>query len=282
MINMPIKFLILLLCFFLLQSCNAIKPKKVDTRETPINAAERARKNINEGKGASLGGLLGRTGKTSYEFSTSNPMWRASLEILDFVPLATVDYGGGVIITDWYSDDLNSNETIKIIVNFLSNEIRADGLKIKVYKKKCNQNQICQTQLLSTTIDNEIKLDIQHYKASSGTEYFISFETTKYLIGFLRLRLNDNNQLEQLEILKDCALIRELHVYSNLNNVGNHILNSYQHKGFGTKLIETAEQIAINNGYKKMAIISGTGVRNYYRKFGYELQETFMIKKMIP
>ena len=130
--------------------------------------------------------------------------------------------------------------------------------------------------------DNEIKLDIQHYKASSGTEYFISFETTKYLIGFLRLRLNDNNQLEQLEILKDCALIRELHVYSNLNNVGNHILNSYQHKGFGTKLIETAEEIAINNGYKKMAIISGTGVRNYYRKFGYELQETFMIKKMIP
>ena len=62
-------------------------------------------------------------------------MWRASLEILDFVPLATVDYSGGVIITDWYSDDLNSDETIKIIVNFLSNEIRADGLKIKLYKK---------------------------------------------------------------------------------------------------------------------------------------------------
>ena len=87
-------------------------------------------------------------------------MWRASLEILDFVPLATVDYSGGVIITDWYSDDLNSDETIKIIVNFLSNEIRADGLKIKLYKKKCNQNQICKTQLLSSKINNEIKLAI--------------------------------------------------------------------------------------------------------------------------
>ena len=97
-------------------------------------------------------------------------MWRASLEILDFVPLATVDYGGGVIITDWYSDDLNSNETIKIIVNFLSNEIRADGLKIKVYKKKCNQNQICQTQLLSTKIDNEIKLAILKKAAQIKTQ----------------------------------------------------------------------------------------------------------------
>ena len=61
-------------------------------------------------------------------------MWRAALEILDFVPLSTADYGGGIIITDWYSDDLDSNESIKIMINFLSNEIRADGLKIKVYK----------------------------------------------------------------------------------------------------------------------------------------------------
>jgi len=83
-----------------------------------------------------------------------------------------------------------------------------------------------------------------------------------------------------LDVLKDCALIRELHIYSNLNNVGNNINGSMQHKGFGKKLIEEAEKIAINNGYYKIAIISGTGVRNYYRKFGYELIDTYMIKNL--
>ena len=128
---------------------------------------------------------------------------------------------------------------------------------------------------------NDIKLNIQHYRSSGGTEYFIEYKTTQYLIGFIRLRLNDNNVKEQLSILKECALIRELHVYSNLNNVGNNICNSYQHKGFGTKLLETAENIAINNGYRKMAIISGTGVRSYYRKFSYILTETYMIKELL-
>ena len=88
----------------LILSCNAIKPKKVDTRETPINAQERAKKNIREGKGTSLRDLVGGR-STNYEFSTSNPMWRASLEILDFLPFATVDYSGGMIITDWYSEN---------------------------------------------------------------------------------------------------------------------------------------------------------------------------------
>ena len=121
-------------------------------------------------------------------------MWRASLEILDFVPLATVDYSGGVIITDWYSDDLNSDETIKIIVNFLSNEIRADGLKIKLYKKKCNQNQICKTQLLSSKINNEIKLAILKKAAQ------IKAEDTKkkakdsdYKSSQLKIKLNRYN-----------------------------------------------------------------------------------------
>ena len=96
----------------------------------------------------------------SFEFASSNELWRASLDTLDFMSFSNVDYSGGLIITDWYSDNLNSDETIKIIVNFLSNEIRADGLKIKLYKKKCNQNQICETQLVSSNINNEIKLAI--------------------------------------------------------------------------------------------------------------------------
>jgi ELP3 family radical SAM enzyme/protein acetyltransferase len=126
---------------------------------------------------------------------------------------------------------------------------------------------------------DDVKLETIEYDASDGKEYFISYETDKYLIGFIRLRLNGENP-NVLPVLKDCALIRELHVYSNLNNVGNNCELSMQHKGYGKKLIENAEKIAIDNGFKKMAIISGTGVRNYYRKFGYYLEETYMIKNL--
>ncbi len=117
-----------------------------DTRKTPVNAQERARKNVEEGRGVSVGGILGR-GNTNYEFSSSNPMWRASLELLDFLPLSTVDYSGGVIVSDWYSDSAKSNESIKISLRFLSNEIRSDSLKIIVHKKKCSSSQSCTTTL---------------------------------------------------------------------------------------------------------------------------------------
>lgn len=123
----------------------------------------------------------------------------------------------------------------------------------------------------------DIKLNVIEYDASDGKEYFISYETEKYLIGFIRLRINSANP-NVLPVLKDAALIRELHVYSNLNNVGNNINESMQHKGFGRKLVEQAELIAKKNNYYKMAIISGTGVRNYYKKLGYNLEDTYMIK----
>jgi ELP3 family radical SAM enzyme/protein acetyltransferase len=132
---------------------------------------------------------------------------------------------------------------------------------------------------------DDINIDITTYPGSGGTEYFISFEAnvkeTKYLIGFIRLRLCDTvDKITQLPILHDSALIRELHVYSNLSNVGNNIESSYQHKGYGKRLIEEAEKIAKENGYSKIAIISGTGVRNYYRKLGYTLKDTYMCKEL--
>ena len=143
----------------LILSCNAIKPKKVDTRETPINAQERAKKNIEQGRGTSLKDIVGGRG-TTYEFSTSNPMWRASLEILDFLPFSTVDYSGGMIITDWYSEN-NSNDAIKITVRFLDNEIRSDSLKISVHKKECISNMNCRTNLLkNSAIGNELRTSI--------------------------------------------------------------------------------------------------------------------------
>ena len=127
--------------------------KKVDQRQMPDGADAKARKNIEEGKGVSIGGLMGNRGKgaTNYEFSTSNPMWRASLEILDFMPLTTVDYSGGMIISDWYSESAKSNESIKISVRFLANEVRSDSIKVIVHKKNCSSQQTCKTILLNNS-----------------------------------------------------------------------------------------------------------------------------------
>ena len=149
--------IIALISLFLYSCSGAFKPKKVDTRETPINANDRARKNVNEGRGTSLKNIMGGgLGSTNYEFSTSNPMWRASLEILDFLPLTTVDYSGGMIITDWYSEN-DSDESIKITVRFLANEVRSENLKIIVHKKTCIQNNSCKTLLLDNSkIGNEL------------------------------------------------------------------------------------------------------------------------------
>ena len=131
------------------------KPEKVKSN-APINAKERARQNVTEGRGISIAGALKR-GSTNYEFSTSNPLWRASLEIIDFIPLTTVDYSGGIIITDWYSDGQNFDESIKITLRFLSNEIRSDSIKIIVHNKKCRINENCKIN----EIDSNIKFELQ-------------------------------------------------------------------------------------------------------------------------
>ena len=153
-----------------------------------------------------------------------------------------------------------------------------EDMKINNWSCKCIR---CREVKGNKIDDENTKLEIMEYEASGGMEYYISFENGKYLIGFIRLRLNRNKELPILPILEDAALIRELHVYSALSNVGENDDYSLQHKGYGRRLIEKAEEIAISNGFHKMAIISGTGVRNYYRKFGYELKETYMIKELI-
>ena len=87
-------------------------------------------------------------------------MWRATLEILDFLPLANVDYSGGIITTDWYNESTASDESIKITIRFLTNEIRADGLKIIVHKKKCNVQQNCSVKKITSTLENELRVAI--------------------------------------------------------------------------------------------------------------------------
>ena len=153
------KILILFSIFVPLLLTNCNKDQRFDPNR-PLTAEEKRKKNIKEGKGATLGGLLNSARGTNYEFSSSNPMWRASLEILDFLPLTTVDYSGGVIITDWYSDNTDK-EQIKLTIRFLSNEISSSSLKIIVHNKKCDANQNCRIVLSkSNLIESELRSTI--------------------------------------------------------------------------------------------------------------------------
>ena len=93
---------------------------------------------------------------TTFEFSTSNVLWRATLKSLDFLPLSNADYSGGVIIYDWYSNN-SSNEQIKITVRFLSNELRSDSIEIISHKKTCDQNNKCITEKLNNNLSADIK-----------------------------------------------------------------------------------------------------------------------------
>ena len=155
------KFLALtIIAILALNSCKALEPKWVDTRNVPTDARERARKNVEEGRGVSLKGAFGGRGSTNYEFSTSNPLWRASLEIIDFMPLTTVDYSGGIIITDWYSDAASSNESIKITVRFLSNEVQSNSIKVIVHNKKCKTNQNCAVNEIDSSLQQELRQSI--------------------------------------------------------------------------------------------------------------------------
>ena len=152
MIMSKIKIPLIATLLTILLALTACAYEKVDQRTRPDGAQAKARKNIEEGRGASIGGLTRGIGRgTTYEFSSSNPMWRASLETLDFLPLTTVDYSGGVIITDWYSDNNSSKESIKISLRFLSNDIRSESLKVIVHQKICSANLNCRVVLLSNT-----------------------------------------------------------------------------------------------------------------------------------
>ena len=146
------RIFIFILFTVLLNSCGFFK--YTDQRGLPSSGIERARKNVEEGKGIGIKGLVGKGG-TNYEFSTSNPLWRASLETLDFLPLTTVDYSGGIIITDWYADKTNEDE-IKITIRFLNNEVSSDSIKVIVHKKKCNFEKNCKINEIDSLIKSEL------------------------------------------------------------------------------------------------------------------------------
>ena len=154
-------YILILILIPVLNSCSARSGKiwdPADARKVDPNADVRARQAIEEGRAPSLSGIYrGKNKGGASVFASENAMWRATLEILDFLPLANVDYSGGLIITDWYGDDTTINESIKITVRFLTNEIRADGLIIIVHKKICNKQGICRVKKISSKLEKEIK-----------------------------------------------------------------------------------------------------------------------------
>ena len=145
-----------LLCIFFLNSCGIYK--KTDARKIPTNANDRVKKNIEEGRGFRLG-TLGKKSGGDFQFASSNPLWRATLEKLDFAQLNNVDYAGGIIVTDWFSDD-NSNQQIKITIRFLTNEIRSDAVQVLIHKKICDKQNNCKINKIDNTLNAEIKFAI--------------------------------------------------------------------------------------------------------------------------
>ena len=163
-------FLSTIIIFSFLYSCGLYAPS--DARKVSPNSKERVKKNLEEGKGMSIGKMMkGGSGGTNYQFASSNPMWRATLEILDFLPLANVDYSGGIITTDWYNEGTSLDESIKITVRFLTNEIRSDGLRIIVHKKRCNIQQKCTVKKITSTLEHELQVAILKKAALFEKEY---------------------------------------------------------------------------------------------------------------
>ena len=150
-------FALYLFIFQALISCGIYKP--VDAKKYPPQPELRVKNNIEEGRGFRLMTGFGNEKGGKFEFANANPLWRASLDIIDFMPLLSVDYGGGIIITDWYGEE-NENDQIKITIQFLSNEVRSDALNIKVFKKKCISLSNCKVIQSQSDINQELRVAI--------------------------------------------------------------------------------------------------------------------------
>ena len=152
---MKLRILNLLIIFLFIYSCGGKIPG-ADARKIPPRAEDRVKKNIEEGRGFRLGTLGGGNKSGEFDFASSNELWRASLDTLEFMPLALANYSGGIIVTDWYNDGNSNNESVKISVRFLSNEIRSDALAIKVFYKKCSIQENCKVTDRSEELSKQL------------------------------------------------------------------------------------------------------------------------------
>ena len=142
-----------------LNSCQALKYKPTKAGEVPVSADDRVQKNMEEGRGFRLLDINKQKGGT-FDFASSNVLWRASLDTIDFMPLISANYSGGIIITDWYNDGSSNNQSVKISIRFLSNEIRSDALDIKIFTKNCSTNIDCKVHENKGNLVFELKKSI--------------------------------------------------------------------------------------------------------------------------
>ena len=151
---MKSRIIYILSIFLIINACNGKVPG-ADARKIPPNAKDRVLKNIEEGRGFTLMGSNNKkTGE--FDFASSNELWRASLDTLDFMPLALANYSGGIIVTDWYSDGSSDNESVKISIRFLSHEIRSDALVVKAFYKNCSMQDDCKISDRSNELSTEL------------------------------------------------------------------------------------------------------------------------------
>ena len=140
-----------------LNACQANKAEEIAQKDKfESNAYDRARAYADKNP-VTIFGKDSKDKNTNFEFSTSNVLWRASLKTLDFIPLATVDYSGGIIITDWYSEGKSNKEQIKIQIRFFSTELRSESIQVVSYKKICESNNACNNLAGNENFNKEIK-----------------------------------------------------------------------------------------------------------------------------
>jgi hypothetical protein len=149
--------LVLFIVFGFVVNCSKkIDPITGEEKIPELDTNKKAREFAEKG-----GGLFGDINKknsgTTYEFASSNILWRATLKSLDFLTIINADYSGGIIIYDWYSENLNSKEQIKVSIKFLSNELRSDSVQVNVHKKTCENINNCIVSKLENKFSSEIK-----------------------------------------------------------------------------------------------------------------------------
>lgn len=153
-------YLILLLLTF--SGCSNNIFRKADIKDTPINVNDRVKRNIEEGRGIRFGKGSSKGG--TFDFASSNELWRASMDVLDFVPFSNASYSGGILITEWFdgnSNDKNEKRDLKITVRFLTNEIRSDALDISIHERKCQSNgTTCSVNKIKSELEPQIGLAI--------------------------------------------------------------------------------------------------------------------------
>jgi len=157
--------LLIVLFFSIISLTNCGIYKRSDIKDNPVSGKERVKKNLEEGRGISFKKLSGQ-GSGTFDFASSNELWRASMDVLDFVTFANASYSGGILITDWFSSnsekDKELNRDLKITVKFLSNEIRADGLDVSIHERICSStnSSACSIKKIKSNLEGEIKLAI--------------------------------------------------------------------------------------------------------------------------